>query len=77
MQCFLKNYFCIIKKEQAFPDRAQSLNGGFTMKEKQLLKAIEILAGRVLELENDLTVSQYRIDNLREIIEKAESEAGK
>lgn len=46
------------------------------MNEKRLLKAIEILAGRVLELENDLTVSQYRIDNLREIIEKAEAEAG-
>lgn len=47
------------------------------MKEKNLLKAIEILAGRVLELENELTVSQYRIDKLREIVEKAESEAEK
>ena len=47
------------------------------MNEKKLLKAIEILAGRVLELENDLNVSQYRIDKLREVIEKAESEAGK
>lgn len=46
------------------------------MNEKKLLKAIEIIAGRVLELENDLTVSQYRIDKLKEIIEKAESEAG-
>lgn len=46
------------------------------MNEKNLLKAIEILAGRILELENDLTVSQYRIDKLREIIEKAEGEAG-
>lgn len=46
------------------------------MNEKQLLKAVEILAGRVLELENDLKVSQYRIDQLREVIEKAESEAG-
>jgi prefoldin subunit 5 len=46
------------------------------MNEKKMLKAIEILAGRVLELENDLTVSQYRIDKLKEIIEKAESEAG-
>jgi hypothetical protein len=45
------------------------------MKEKNLLKVCEILAGRVLELENDLTVSQYRIDKLKEIIEKAESEA--
>lgn len=45
------------------------------MNEKKLLKAVEILAGRVLELENELTVSQYRIDKLREIVEKAESEA--
>lgn len=47
------------------------------MKEKNLLKAIEILTGRVLELENELTVSQYRIDKLREIVEKAEREAEK
>ena len=47
------------------------------MKEKNLLKAIEILTGRVLELENELTVSQYRIDKLREIVEKAENEAEK
>ena len=46
------------------------------MNEKKLLKAIETLAGRVLELENELSVSQYRIDKLKEIIEKAESEAG-
>ena len=45
------------------------------MNEKKLLKAIEILTGRVLELENDLNVSQYRIDKLKEIIEKAENEA--
>lgn len=47
------------------------------MDQKKLLKAVEILAGRVLELENDLNVSQYRIDKLREIVEKAENEAGK
>jgi len=47
------------------------------MNEKKLLKAIEILAGRVLELENDFTVSQYRIEKLREIVEKAEREAEK
>ena len=47
------------------------------MKEKKLLKVCEILAGRVLELENELTVSQYRIDKLREIVEKAEREAEK
>ena len=47
------------------------------MKEKNILKVLEIIAGRVMELENDLNVSQYRIDKLREIIEKAESEAGK
>lgn len=46
------------------------------MKEKNLLKAVEVLAARVLELENELTVSQYRIDKLREIVEKAEREAG-
>lgn len=46
------------------------------MDEKKLLKVCEILAGRVLELENDLTVSQYRIDKLRELVEKAEDEAG-
>lgn len=46
------------------------------MKENILLKVCEILTDRVLELENDLTVSQLQIDKLREIIEKAESEAG-
>ena len=46
------------------------------MQEKKIIKVLEVLAGRVLELENDLTVSQYRIDKLREVIEKAESEAG-
>lgn len=47
------------------------------MKEKNILKVLEIIAGRVLELENELTVSQYRIDKLREIVEKAENEADK
>lgn len=47
------------------------------MKEKNILKVLEIIAGRVIDLENDLNVSQYRIDKLREIIEKAESEADK
>lgn len=45
------------------------------MNEKKMLKAIEIMAGRIMELENELNVSQYRIDKLREIIEKAEQEA--
>jgi hypothetical protein len=44
------------------------------MTDKNILKVLEVLAGRVLELENELTVSQYRIDKLREIIEKAENE---
>ena len=44
------------------------------MKETNLLKAVEILAGRVLELESDLTVSRYRMDKLKEIVEKAERE---
>lgn len=47
------------------------------MKEQNILKVLEIIAGRVIDLENDLNVSQYRIDKLKEIIEKAESEAGK
>ena len=45
------------------------------MKEANLLKAVEILAGRVLELESDLSVSRYRMDKLKEIVEKAEREA--
>lgn len=45
------------------------------MQEKNMLKVIEILTERVQELENGLTVSQYRIDKLKEIIEKAETEA--
>lgn len=47
------------------------------MKEANLLKAVEILAGRVLELESDITVSRYRMDKLKEIVEKAEREAQK
>ena len=45
------------------------------MKEANLLKAFEILAGRVIELESELTVSRYRMDKLKEIVEKAEREA--
>ena len=45
------------------------------MKEANLLKAFEIMAGRVLELESELTVSRYRMDKLKEIVEKAEREA--
>lgn len=45
------------------------------MQEKNILKVLEILAERVQELENGLTVSQFRIDNLKEIVEKAEREA--
>lgn len=47
------------------------------MKEANLLKAFEILAGRVLELESDLKVSEYRMDKLKEIVERAEREAQK
>ena len=47
------------------------------MKETNLLKAVEILAGRVLELEGDLAVSEYRMEKLKEIVERAEREAGK
>ena len=46
------------------------------MSEKRYLKTIEILSGRIMELETELNVSQYRIDKLKEVIEKAESEAG-
>lgn len=45
------------------------------MKEANLLKAFEILAGRVLELESEASVSQYRMDKLKEIVERAEREA--
>ena len=45
------------------------------MKEANLLKAFEILAGRVIELESELTVSQYRMDKLKEIVDRAEREA--
>lgn len=45
------------------------------MDNKKYLKAIEILAGRVLELEKDLNISQYMIDSLKEAVEKAEREA--
>ena len=47
------------------------------MKETNLLKAVEILAGRVLDLERDLNVSNYRMEKLKEIVERAEREAGK
>lgn len=47
------------------------------MKETNLLKAVEILAGRVLELERNLNVSDYRMEKLKEIVERAEREAGK
>lgn len=45
------------------------------MKEANLLKAFEILAGRVLELESEATISEYRMEKLQEIIAKAEREA--
>lgn len=45
------------------------------MKETNLLKAVEVLAGRVLELENELNVSAYRMERLKEIVERAEREA--
>ena len=47
------------------------------MKETNLLKAVEILAGRVLELESELNISGYRMEKLKEIVERAEREAGK
>lgn len=47
------------------------------MKETNLLKAVEVLAGRVLELERELNVSAYRMEKLKEIVERAEKEAAK
>lgn len=41
------------------------------MSEKELLKVLEII------VENDVCVSQQRLEKLKKIIEKAESEAGK
>lgn len=45
------------------------------MKEANLLKAIEVLAGRVFELENEIKISEYRMERLKEIVERAEREA--
>lgn len=56
---------------------AKRKNGGFAMEEAKLLKAVEILAGRVLELESELNVSAYRMEKLKEIVERAEREAAK
>ena len=47
------------------------------MKEANILKAFEVLAGRVLELENDLKISEYRMEKLKEIVARAEQEAAK
>lgn len=47
------------------------------MDNKKIIKAFEVLAGRILELENDLNVSAYRMDKLKEIVERAEREAQK
>ena len=45
------------------------------MKEANLLKAFEVLAGRVLELENEIKISEYRMEKLKEIVDRAEREA--
>lgn len=45
------------------------------MREANLLKAIEILAGRVFELEQEAKISEYRMEKLKEIVERAEREA--
>ena len=45
------------------------------MKEANLLKAVEILAERVLELESEAKISEYRMEKLKEIVERAEREA--
>jgi hypothetical protein len=67
-----------MKEERAFGNGRKKVNtGGFYMKEKNILKVLEIIAGRVMALEDKLQMSQYQIEKLKEIIEKAESEAGK
>ena len=45
------------------------------MKEANLLKAVEILAGRVLELESEAKIAEYRMERLKEIVDRAEREA--
>ena len=45
------------------------------MKEANLLKAIEIIAGRVFELESEVKIAEYRMEKLKEIIDRAEREA--
>ena len=45
------------------------------MKEANLLKAFEVLAGRVLELEGEAKIAEYKMEKLKEIIERAEREA--
>ena len=45
------------------------------MKEANILKAFEILAGRVLELESEVKIAEYRMEKLKEIVERAEREA--
>lgn len=47
------------------------------MKETNLLKAVEVLAGRIFELEGELSVSAFRLEQLKEIVERAEREAEK
>lgn len=46
------------------------------MDTEKTLKLLEMLTGRVMELESDLVVSRYQINKLKDIIEKAENEAG-
>lgn len=45
------------------------------MKEANFLKAFEVLAGRISELETELSVSSYKLEKLKGIIERAEKEA--
>jgi hypothetical protein len=47
------------------------------MKEANLLKAFEVLAGRVLELESEAKIAEYRMEKLKEIVARAEREAAK
>ena len=60
-----------------YKKNAKAKDGGFAMKEANLLKAFEIMAGRIIELESELTVSRYKMEKLKEIVERAEREAAK
>lgn len=70
---FFELLFLYNNKEHSFAVNV----GGFTMNNKEFIKTLEIVAGRVMELENGLNVSQQQINRLKVLIEKAENDARK